>query len=78
MIARTVVTYQLWGEQSDEQPSDLSSDLMAAKDVYKPMSHAVGCSLFEPCGPWQALIRAHTRQVKVNNLPCTQGKRHEA
>lgn len=72
------MTYQLWREQSNEQPSDLSCDLMPAKDVYEPVPHAVGRPLFEPRSPWQALIRAHSRQIEVHDLPRTQGECHEA
>jgi hypothetical protein len=72
------MTYQLWREKSNEQPSDLPGDLMATKDVYEPVPHAFGFVLLEPCRPRKTLIRTRAGQVQVHNLPGTQGKRHEA
>lgn len=77
MSMRQDKTYQLRRKEPNKQPPDLSGDLVAAKDVHEPVPHAVGRALLEPRRPRQALIRAHSRQVKMHDLPRAEGERDE-
>lgn len=71
------LTYQLWREQADEQPPDLTSELMTTKNMDQPVSYTLGGSCLEPSAQWQIILRADARKVEVHDLPGAQRERHE-
>lgn len=70
--------HQFWSEQSYQQPSNLTRDLMTTTNVHKPMFDTASCSLLPPRSPWQICIWTRAGQIQMHNFPCAQSQCHKA